>query len=90
MEFLNYLLVRSQVAVGVYQYGILEHLQVLRLEVNARVLLVHLPQGLQDPLVLRDDPRSRLTLSQLQHVSLHQPLDLLPPVCDLVRRLHHS
>ena len=90
MEFLNYLLVWGQVAVWVYEYGILEHFQVFRFEVNGRILLVHLPQGLQDPLVLCDDLRSFLTLTQLLHVSLHQPLDLLPPMCDLVRRLDHS
>ena len=62
----------------------------LGLEVEGRVALIHLPQSLQDPLVLRDDLGAIHAFAELSHVSLHQPLDLMPPLSNLVGRFDQS
>lgn len=90
MEFLNDLLVGRQAGVGVDEQRVLQHLQVLWLDVNGRILVDDLAERVQNPLVLRHYLGSAQAFSNLFHVSLLEALNLSPAVGDLVRRFDDS
>jgi hypothetical protein len=54
------------------------------------ICLVHLPECVYDPLVLRECLLATVVEPHLLHVTLHDSLDLPPPVSNLVGSLYDA